>query len=232
MNADALISPNNHSNMFAYCSNQPVIAIDPDGMEYLEYGKVTNSGGTHSLSDGRMPVTMFISYLRQGVDRKWQYNKGGSIIVTGIKRSERKKYYGIDCVGLYKRIMEWYFDPDSFDELTLITAGGRKGKNFCNVLDMKNYGLTDGLVYNIPFCTCCELDLPLGVAVFKFDPNRVDEDNEGWVHVGYYIGATEKGPHTIVHADSTANRVNYIQLENSSFTHYGYLKGIDYPIVE
>lgn len=228
LNSDVLVSAKNHLNMFAYCSNKPVDSIDPDGFEYLEYGEVTNASGSHKLENGRMPVDVFITCLLQGVDKEWKYNQGGAY----IEYRSGDNWYGVDCVGLYKRIMKWYFTPDSFRQLTemYVNKNGKSVK-FLNVRDMMTYGL-DGPVQEIVRCTCGEYDLPLGVAVFKFDPTRTSEENQGWVHVGYYIGKTQWGEHTIIHADSSKNRVNYILLENSSFTHYGYLKGIEYPIVE
>ena len=54
-------------------------------------------------------------------------------------------------------------------------------------------------------------------------------DDKGRIsHVGYYIGKTDMGDHTVVEAKGKKYGVVYTQLENSKFNFCGMLRGISY----
>ena len=101
---------------------------------------------------------------------------------------------------------------------------------------MRTFGVRWGQVFQLALTNYDEL--PIGCAVFKWDPydERATETNQGWLHVGYYIGEVEfqeNGKtihyrHAVIEAPGKGKVVKYTNLETSSFNFWGLLNGIDY----
>ena len=159
----------------------------------------------------------FVAHLWQAhKDKKWIYKYGYA------------QYRQTDCVGLYKMIMEWYYDPESVDVLTLITSGDKNkiGKHFNQVSDLIKFGIVDGEDGLYDVCPCCD-DVPTGAAVFCYrtesEGNKKFDKNEGWTHVGFYIGYG-----IVVEASSEDNKVSISSIYDGKWDYYGLLRGICY----
>ena len=216
-------------NMFCYCDNAPINYVDENGNDKeTAYDEIYNpmveqyplldskKPGFHTKKD-KMSTSEFIAHLWQAFkDTKWVYSTSGA------------QYRSTDCVGLYKMIMEWYYDKSTFKSLTTIAVGDKNkiGKKFNQVYDMINNGIENGMDGLYGVCRCC-YDMPIGAAVFCFedDPekNKKIDTNYGWTHVGYYIGNG-----LIVEALSEDSGMNLSTIFDSKWDYWGYLKGINY----
>lgn len=213
--------------MFSYCSSSPVSRCDPTGFEYEEiledmfasmdkkypYMDATKSG-IHKLTEKMSSEEFSIHLWRAYTDCKWKYTYGHA------------QYRNTDCVGLYKAIMEWYYTKVSFKDITRITQGKNKGKSFNQVKDLIRYGLIDGEEGLQAICACCDLP-PVGAAVFCYsseeDGNSSFNKNQGWTHVGYYVGNG-----IVIEAESRKTGIVASSIFDSKWDCWGYLKGIDY----
>ena len=200
------------SNLYAYCDNNCILNFDNDGKAYRKVDSTKD--GQNTLYEYEMTAEEFCEHLCQAADENWPYVKSGAQIT------------GVDCVGLYKCIMEWYYMRSTFRNITRIMNGDNEGKIYNQVNDMRKYGVRWGHVYSINDYS----DLPIGSAVFVYNPDSptASDNNQGWIHVGYYIGKTDKYVHTVVEAYDTKNGVIYSNLEKRNFNYYGLLNGISY----
>ena len=209
LNSDSLIL----KNLFSYCHNAPVNNIDGTGKSSITLTKdVTDS--SVSWDDEFMPVDTFVDLLIQAVtDPKWIYTYGHSL------------YRDTDCVGLIKYILNWYYSYKSFKKFSKIEKGPNKGQIYNQVIDLSLYGTQYGETYEITDPD----SIPIGAAVFVYDPNhpRANEQNKGWIHVGIYIGKTDQYEHSVAAAQSRKDGVGIFEL-TEDYTRYALLEGVDY----
>ena len=87
------------------------------------------------------------------------------------------------------------------------------------------YGMTNGETYEITN----KDEIPIGAAVFIYDPNnsKATERNEGWIHIGIYIGKTKEYEYAVAEAVDESTGVGIFPLSDS-FTRWGYFKGVKY----
>ena len=88
------------------------------------------------------------------------------------------------------------------------------------------FGIVDGEDGLYDVCPCCD-DVPIGAAVFCFrtksEGNDKFDKNEGWTHVGFYIGYG-----IVVEASIEENRVSISSIYDRKWDYYGLLRGICY----
>ena len=210
VNADGAII---QKNLFAYCSNGPIVGYDPSGFERV---KLTphRSDSSEKYPDSVMSVDLFVELIKQAVETEgWKYIYGHS------------RWKETDCVGLPKYVLEWYYSHKSFKKLYQITKGENKGEILNQVKDLAVYGMQNGETFDITDWN----DIPIGAAVFKYDPTNPEatKENKGWLHVGVYIGITEEYGYTIAAAASKKDGVGYFPLTDE-YTKWGYFNGVSY----
>ena len=210
VNADGAII---QKNLFAYCSNGPIVGYDPSGFERV---KLTPHGSDSSekYPDSVMSVDLFVELIKQAVETEgWKYIYGHA------------RWKETDCVGLPKYVLEWYYSHKSFKKLYQITKGENKGEILNQVKDLAVYGMQNGETFDITDWN----DIPIGAAVFKYDPTNPEatKENKGWLHVGVYIGITEEYGYTIAAAASKKDGVGYFPLTDE-YTKWGYFNGVSY----
>ena len=210
VNADGAII---QKNLFAYCSNGPIVGYDPSGFERV---KLTphRSDSSEKYPDSVMSVDLFVELIKQAVETEgWKYIYGHA------------RWKETDCVGLPKYVLEWYYSHKSFKKLYQITKGENKGEILNQVKDLAVYGMQNGETFDITDWN----DIPIGAAVFKYDPTNPEatKENKGWLHVGVYIGITEEYEYTIAAAASKKDGVGYFPLTDE-YTKWGYFNGVSY----
>ena len=210
VNADGAII---QKNLFAYCSNGPIVGYDPSGFERV---KLTphRSDSSEKYPDSVMSVDLFVELIKQAVETEgWKYIYGHA------------RWKETDCVGLPKYVLEWYYSHKSFKKLYQITKGENKGEILNQVKDLAVYGMQNGETFDITDWD----DIPIGAAVFKYDPTNSEatKENKGWLHVGVYIGITEEYGYTIAAAASKKDGVGYFPLTDE-YTKWGYFNGVSY----
>ena len=210
VNADGAII---QKNLFAYCSNGPIVGYDPSGFERV---KLTphRSDSSEKYPDSVMSVDLFVELIKQAVETEgWKYIYGHA------------RWKETECVGLPKYVLEWYYSHKSFKKLYQITKGENKGEILNQVKDLAVYGMQNGETFDITDWN----DIPIGAAVFKYDPTNPDatKENKGWLHVGVYIGITEEYGYTIAAAASKKDGVGYFPLTDE-YTKWGYFNGVSY----
>ena len=210
VNADGAII---QKNLFAYCSNGPIVGYDPSGFERV---KLTphRSDSSEKYPDSVMSVDLFVELIKQAVETEgWKYIYGHA------------RWKETDCVGLPKYVLEWYYSHKSFKKLYQITKGENKGEILNQVKDLAVYGMQNGETFDITDWN----DIPIGAAVFKYDPTNPEatKENKGWLHVGVYIGITEEYGYTIAAAASKKDVVGYFPLTDE-YTKWGYFNGVSY----
>ena len=209
VNADGAII---QKNLFAYCSNGPIVGYDPSGFERV---KLTphKSDSSEKYPDSVMSVDLFVELIKQAVETEgWKYIYG------------RARWKETDCVGLPKYVLDWYYSHKSFKKLYQITKGKNKGEILNQVKDLAVYGMQNGETFDITDWD----DIPVGAAVFIYDPtNPKAAKNKGWLHVGVYIGITEEYGYTIAAAASKEDGVGYFPLTDE-YTKWGYFNGVLY----
>ena len=210
VNADGAII---QKNLFAYCSNGPIVGYDPSGFERV---KLTphRSDSSEKYPDSVMSVDLFVELIKQAVETEgWKYIYGHA------------RWKETDCVGLSKYVLEWYYSHKSFKKLYQITKGENKGEILNQVKDLAVYGMQNGETFDITDWD----DIPIGAAVFKYDPTNPEatKENKGWLHVGVYIGITEEYGYTIAAAASKKDGVGYFPLTDE-YTKWGYFNGVSY----
>lgn len=210
VNADGAII---QKNLFAYCSNGPIVGYDPSGFERV---KLTphRSDSSEKYPDSVMSVDLFVELIKQAVETEgWKYIYGHA------------RWKETDCVGLPKYVLEWYYSHKSFKKLYQITKGENKGEILNQVKDLAVYGMQNGETFDITDWN----DIPIGAAVLKYDPTNPEatKENKGWLHVGVYIGITEEYGYTIAAAASKKDGVGYFPLTDE-YTKWGYFNGVSY----
>ena len=107
----------------------------------------------------------------------------------------------------------------------MITRRHDEGKIYTTVKDMATYGMQYGETYAFESFD----EIPIGAAVFVFDPNdkEATTDNKGWVHVGVYIGKTDDYEYAVAEAANSQDGVGIFPLTDK-YNRYGLFKGVDY----
>ena len=221
LNADTFVK----GNIFSYCNNTPISMEDQSGHECSlcnkeHYAFTGKFGDTmiHVLQKGknpRMPVCQFLAFIKQMSDEQWSY----------APRSEEGIWYGhVDCVGVYRFTMNWYFHDDPYKELKMhftnvegLYRNGVYNKNHGAAIIGKG-AITENTQYTI------------GMALFRIIKNGTN-GTQSFEHVAFYVGDYFDG-YTNAVIEAVEGGVVIRSLEesekNGAFTHYGYLKGVDY----
>lgn len=208
VNADKLIK----HNIYAYCRNEPISRVDPLGLESLT---LTNNPADSSCKfpDETLPVDLFVDLIVQAVTTEgWKYRYGYS------------RWKETDCVGLPKYVLNWYYSYKSFKSFASIARGRNKGKVYNQVKDLVAYGIQYGDTWKIEDPD----EIPIGAAVFIYNPDHKESKrNNGWIHVGIYIGSWGDYEHAVAQAASKDAGVGIWPLTDA-FTRYGLFEGVDY----
>jgi len=208
LNADQLVK----NNLYAYCRNQPITRIDPSGHDSLVLTR-DPADSSAKFPDETLPVDAFVDLIVQAVTTEdWEYKYGHS------------RWKETDCVGLAKYVLNWYYSYQSFKRFSRISSGKNKGKIFNQVKDLVKYGIQYGTTWAIE-----DPDyIPVGAAVFMYDPSNANVSrNNGWIHVGIYIGSWGDIEHAVAQAASADDGVGIWPLSDG-FTHFGLFEGVDY----
>ncbi len=213
-------------NAFSYCRNRPITRFDPTGCDaiLIEPPVLTSDVKDSSVKypDDILSWNDFVALITQAVSTpNWEYRYG---------YSQWKK---TDCVGLPKYVLNWYYSYSSFKSFSQITEGKNKGAIYNQVKDLAKYGMQNGQTY--PIEDPC--DIPLGAAVFVYDPahKQATSKNQGWIHVGIYVGfgyVEENGEqvfyqHTVAQAANKDQDLCILPL-TSEYTRYGLFEGVSY----
>ena len=164
----------------------------------------------------RMPLVLFLDCLAQMVDEKWQYS---------TKKEGGIKYGHIDCVGVLRFPMYWYYKESSYEKWKM-NATHVEGIYNNAVYNKPHSGLEGKgrITENTPFT--------IGMALFKKEQNK-------WEHVAIYVGDYFDGyTNAVIEAvmcgDPLDSRISgYVVIRelsesetiNGKFTHFGYLRG-------
>ena len=220
VNADTIIQ----GNLFAYCVNAPVKCSDSDGFECTVCQRAHYSF-TGSVGDkmkhvlrrpkrDRMEICQFLSFIKQMVDEEWTY----------APREDNGIWYGhVDCVGVYRFTMNWYYHDTPYKELSMnatnVTGMYYSGTYKDDYKGAKGRGeIEDTTEYTI------------GMALFRMEDTG--ESQLHGIHVAYYVGDYFPG-YTNAVIEAVESGVIIRSLDESiekggPYTHFGYLKGIDY----
>lgn len=202
-------------NLFLYCRNSPVFRVDNDGNKSSacnfeqfqgKFGDKMSHVINQDRKDGRMPVVHFIALLQQMVSEKWKY-------------SHNTAYGAVDCVGIYRYTMNWYYNKSSYKFMKVFTnvENTYRQSVYNSTMEKRNV-LGKGKLTE-------DTTLVKGMALFR---NPLGKDG----HVAYYVGDQIEGYKDAV-VEAVLDGVVVRELSeseeiNGEFTHYGYLKGLDY----
>ena len=217
VNADTLMT----GSMFAYCNSAPILQYDPDGFECNRCGQVHDrfvgeigdpishrENGSSLSRDGRMPMCQFMEYLWQMYEEKWQYTEDGPA------------YGYVDCVNIYRFAVYWYFNHSSYKELMVgeMVEGQYRNSVYNNDNPRRNVlgkgKITDTTTFVV------------GMALFR-DPLVKDKGHVA-IYVGNWFEGYENAVIEAVYGGVTIRELSESESINGPFTHYGYLRGIDY----
>ena len=211
INADVLMK----GNLFAYCKDKPIIGFDPDGKESTDiYERFIGNPGdsmqhvlNKNFKDGRMPMAHFLNLLGQMIEEKWQY-------------SHDTAYGYVDCVGVYRYTMYWFFSEDfsENDKYVKSNVSGLYEYGVYNKTNKKISVIGKGRITH-------KTKYTIGMELF-----RNPESDDG--HVAYYVGNWFEGyENAVIEAVSggvVIRELSESEAINGAFTHYGYLKGLQY----
>ena len=221
INADAMIQ----GNLFSYCVNSPIKHSDTDGFKCSvcdceHYSLAGNVGDPmkHVLQrskNDRMEICQFLHFIKQMVDEEWTY----------APKEDGGIWYGhVDCVGVYRFTMNWYYNHDTYKELSMdqtdVTDMYYSGTYKNNFRGAKGRGeINDTTEYTV------------GMALFRLEDTG--EDRLHGQHVAYYVGDYFPG-YTNAVIEAVESGVIIRSLDESidmggPYTHFAYLKGINYP---
>jgi len=228
INADILVK----GNLFCYCHNVPSCTFDQDGFE-CEYcgeehiplrGKsgdnlqTIRSNGLHRNEKRRIPWCQFIEWAYQMYTEKWDYAPNDS--GEGI-------WYGhVDCSGIHRLIVWWYYNKDTVKNLSLgsSTAGGIYDNSLYNKpFPSRNVPIGKGLITE-------NTVLVPGMGLFREGYNSSHVLTK--IHMAIYVGDFFPGYSNAV-IEAVEGGVVIRSLEeseeiNGPFTHCGYFKGVAY----
>lgn len=218
--ADVLIQ----NNLYCYCDNRPIIFSDASGFKPLLLTDVNKDTKRYRYSwdieNERLTAIVFAETLISiQASGEWRYS---DTIVC--------QFGSVDCVGLYRYILLWYYKrPDYNSFLAIRNRSGKPltdkngVKKIANqVSQIVEYATTDLADINADYS-----NLEVGMGLFEYDPTKVNTRSKGWEHMGYYVGETEDGPHTVIHATSDG-KISIDQIGDTDFNKCGYLAGIAY----
>ena len=212
ISADMLIN----QNLYDYCVNNPVVYFDSSGKAPLVLTDVIQDKKRYrhswSIEGERLTAAVFAETLISiQASGKWKYD---SEKVCQFRR--------VDCVGLYKYILLWYYTRDDFNQLLRIPSKNGKIVVANQVSQIATYASSELTDINKDYS-----NLEVGMGVFEYVEAKKDTESYGWQHIGYYVGETENGPHTVIHATEDG-KISIDQIENTQFNKCAYLNGIEY----
>ena len=126
INSDAVLlkTENFAHNGYTYCSNNPIYFLDTSGTcvtcsyceecgeEHLlfagEFGDKMEHVQKKNYKNGRMKVCQFMALLEQMRIEEWEYDHDTA-------------YGRVDCVGIYRYTMYWYYSASSVKALKIPT---------------------------------------------------------------------------------------------------------------
>ena len=151
----------------------------------------------------------FLGLLGQMKEEEWQY-------------SHDTAYGYVDCVGVYRYAMYWYFSK-SFsenDKYLKSNVSGLYEYGVYNKTDVNKSVVGKGKINSNTKYT-------IGMALF-----RNPEGDDG--HVAYYVGDWFEGyKNAVIEAVEggvVIRELSESEAINGAFTHYGYLKGLQYGL--
>lgn len=219
----ALLKTENFSlNGYVYCSNNPIYFsdafgtcvtcsyCDACGTEHLLFSGEVGDKMKHvhkkNYKKGRMKVCQFMALLEQMLDEEWEYDHDTA-------------YGRVDCVGIYRYSMYWYYSGNSTKALKISThVEGTYRNSVYNKTDTKKSVVGKGKIDD-------NTEFTIGMGLFR---NPLDDDGHFAVYVGDWFPGYENAVIESVYDGVVIRELSESEAINGPFTHYGYMKGIDY----
>ena len=224
INSDAVLlkTENFAHNGYTYCSNNPIYFLDTSGTcvtcsyceecgeEHLlfagEFGDKMEHVQKKNYKNGRMKVCQFMALLEQMRIEEWEYDHDTA-------------YGRVDCVGIYRYTMYWYYSASSVKALKISThVEGIYRNSVYNKTDPKKNVVGKGKID-------ANTEFRIGMGLFH---NPFGDDGHFAVYVGNYFPGYENAVIESVYGGVIIRELSESEAINDPFTHYGYMKGIDY----
>ena len=224
INSDAVLlkTENFAHNGYTYCSNNPIYFLDTSGTcvtcsyceecgeEHLlfagEFGDKMEHVQKKNYKNGRMKVCQFMALLEQMRIEEWEYDHDTA-------------YGRVDCVGIYRYTMYWYYSASSVKALKISThVEGIYRNSVYNKTDPKKNVVGKGKID-------ANTEFRIGMGLFR---NPFGDDGHFAVYVGNYFPGYENAVIESVYGGVIIRELSESEAINDPFTHYGYMKGIDY----
>jgi len=224
INSDAVLlkTENFAHNGYTYCSNNPIYFLDTSGTcvtcsyceecgeEHLlfagEFGDKMEHVQKKNYKNGRMKVCQFMALLEQMRIEEWEYDHDTA-------------YGRVDCVGIYRYTMYWYYSASSVKALKISThVEGTYRNSVYNKTDPKKNVVGKGKID-------ANTEFRIGMGLFR---NPFGDDGHFAVYVGNYFPGYENAVIESVYGGVIIRELSESEAINDPFTHYGYMKGIDY----
>ena len=182
INSDAVLlkTENFAHNGYTYCSNNPIYFLDTSGTcvtcsyceecgeEHLlfagEFGDKMEHVQKKNYKNGRMKVCQFMALLEQMRIEEWEYDHDTA-------------YGRVDCVGIYRYTMYWYYSASSVKALKISThVEGIYRNSVYNKTDPKKNVVGKGKID-------ANTEFRIGMGLFH---NPFGDDGHFAVYVGNY----------------------------------------------
>ena len=182
INSDAVLlkTENFAHNGYTYCSNNPIYFLDTSGTcvtcsycdecgeEHLpfagEFGDKMEHVQKKNYKNGRMKVCQFMALLEQMRIEEWEYDHDTA-------------YGRVDCVGIYRYTMYWYYSASSVKALKISThVEGTYRNSVYNKTDPKKNVVGKGKID-------ANTEFRIGMGLFR---NPFGDDGHFAVYVGNY----------------------------------------------
>lgn len=159
-----------------------------------------------NYKNGRMKVCQFMALLEQMRIEEWEYDHDTA-------------YGRVDCVGIYRYTMYWYYSASSVKALKISThVEGTYRNSVYNKTDPKKNVVGKGKID-------ANTEFRIGMGLFR---NPFGDDGHFAVYVGNYFPGYENAVIESVYGGVIIRELSESEAINDPFTHYGYMKGIDY----
>lgn len=155
---------------------------------------------------GRMKVCHFMTLLGQMLDEEWQY-------------SHDTAYGFVDCVGVYRYSMYWFYGKTSVKALRISShvEGIYRNSVYNTTIKRKNVRGKGKIT--------SETEFIIGMGLFR---NPLGDDGHFAVYVGDWFEGYENAVIESVYGGVVIRELSESEAINGEFTHYGYMKGLDY----
>ena len=160
--------------------------------------------------DNTMPVCMFVDCIKSMADEHWKY--------ADRNKKEGIGFGKVDCVGIYRFLMYWYYEKETYGKLKASQTTVTGMYNDCT-------SMTGEINDNTELC--------VGMALFRMTENEKGELHGE--HVAFYVGDSIPGYTDAVIESVKGKGVVIRSLKeseeiNGKYNYYGYMEGINYNV--